>query len=261
MAAAPNRKRSRSFDEQPTQPRADRGRFGSLIANRSNRTSLRSSTAPTREWLTDALAYKTLYNELVFLSVMEPRTKLSLVNGRSGDTRDAWKETLRGEGVKLMENIALVKRISLTAMSNVIKASHVLCASLIMRRTRLKNASASRRLMPTHDMSDAQRSNVVRSYVRLEFPEHASGELDWKRWSAVCGMKGASFARLAHAVFGREMNFSAKAKRVFVRHLRGFIEAIVPVIAQYARESDHSASGERINRELIERAANCAFSG
>ncbi len=167
---------------------------------------------------------------------------------------------MRSEGIKLMENIALVKRNSLIAMSNVIKDSHVLCASQIMCCTRLNNASASRRLMPTHDMSDAQRASVVRLYVRLEFPEHASGELDWKRWSDVCGMKGTSFARLAHAVFGREMNFNAKAKRVFVRHLRGFIESIVPVITRYARESDHSASGERINRELIERAANCPFS-
>ena len=42
-----------------------------------------------------------------------------------------WKETLRSEGIKLMENIALVKRNSLIVMSNVIKDPHVYHGSFV----------------------------------------------------------------------------------------------------------------------------------
>lgn len=251
---------SRSRDEQPAQSRADRGRFGSSTVNSGDRTSSRASTAPTREWLTDGIAYSTLHNELAFVKRSEPRTKLSLAGGRVGDTRDAWKETLRSEGVTLMENIAIAKRNSGTATSDTIKESHVLCASQIMRRTRLNNANANVRLMPTHDMSAVERATVLRMRPRLTFPDHENGELDWARWSAVCGMKGTAFARLANAVFGRDVSFSPKAKRVFARHLRAFIESIVPVIARYAREAGIGSSGKKINRELIELAANCPFS-
>ena len=77
-----SRSRSRSRDEQPAQSRADRGRFRSRIANPDDRTSWRASIAPMREWLSNGLAYNTLHNELEFVKISEPRTKLSLAGGQ-----------------------------------------------------------------------------------------------------------------------------------------------------------------------------------
>jgi hypothetical protein len=272
MAEAPrrtarrSRSRSRSCDEQPTrasrsrdeQPTQSRGRFGSRTVNITDRTSSRASTAPSSEWLSDAHAHATVTNELTHVKQTYASQKKSLAGGRRGDAFAAWKQTLRAEGVKLMRQVRLVKRISSTAASDAIRSEHVHSASEAMRITRLPSDGVNVVLRPSPGTSLAEIADARFLQSRVSYPNHASG-VDWVRWTRVTGMEKTKLLRLAHAVFGRAMTMSPGAQRVFVMHLRCFIEAVVPVFAKYARE-DADGRGTKVTRELIELAAESMFS-
>jgi hypothetical protein len=257
LARSRSRSRSHSRDAPERQPRKAASRGGRFAGTNAN--SVPASTTPSFEWLNDAHAYRTITQELAVVKRTYPATKTSLQGGNRGATHDAWKRSLRAEGRKLMRQVKLAKRHCSNPLSDTISESHVHTASENMRITRLPIDDVDIVLRPSPGITLAEMRSARFLVPRVKYPNHPNNQLDWVQWARVTGMEKTKLFRLACAEFGREMTVSPGAQRVFVLHLRCFIEAIVPVFAQYARENGAGRRGTMVNVQLIERTVQSTF--